>query len=104
MARALVTAAEAPLSMMEEFLDTARLLSRISEIGSIMAISDAGVGLAFCRSAIYGASLNVYINTKLMKDRKKAEALNKKASDIIAEADGIIVPAYTAIAVNLKGE
>ncbi len=104
MAKALVIAAEAPLSMMEQLLETAKLLSRISEIGSMLAISDAGVGLAFCRSAIYGSSLNVYINTKLMKDRARAESMNKKADDIIAEADKIIIPAYTAIAANLKGE
>jgi formiminotetrahydrofolate cyclodeaminase len=90
--------------MMEQLLETAKLLSRISEIGSMLAISDAGVGLAFCRSAIYGSSLNVYINTKLMKDRARAESMNKKADDIIAEADKIIIPAYTAIAANLKGE
>ena len=104
MAKALKDAAIAPLEMMDELLATAKLLSRISEIGSMMAISDAGVGLSFCRSAIYGASLNVYINTKLMKDRTTAEEFNKKASDIIAEADAIIIPAYNAISSNLKGE
>ena len=30
------------------------------------AISDAGVGAAFCKAALKGASLNVYINTKSM--------------------------------------
>lgn len=104
MAKALKDAATAPLEMMDELLNTAKLLSRISEIGSMMAISDAGVGLSFCRSAIYGASLNVFINTKLMKDRTTAEAFNKKASDIMSEADAIIVPAYNAISANLKGE
>ena len=104
MARALYDAASAPLQMMELLLETARLLSRISEIGSMLAISDAGVGLSFCRSALYGASLNVYINTKLMKDRATADSMNKKVSDILNEADGIIVPAYNAIAANLRGE
>ena len=104
MARALADAAKAPLEMMELLLETAKLLSRISEIGSMLAISDAGVGLAFCRAAIYGASLNVYINTKLMKDRNMADTMNKKAADIISQADGIIVPSYNAISTNLKGE
>ncbi len=104
MARALKEAAEAPLEMMEQLLETAKLLSRISEVGSILAISDAGVGLSMCRAATYGASLNVYINTKLMKDRALAESMNKKTKEILAEADKIIIPAYTAIESNLRGE
>ena len=104
MARALKDAASAPLEMMEALLETGKLLSRISEIGSMLAISDAGVGLSLCRSALYGASLNVYINTKLMKDRATAEAMNKRTKELIEEADRIIVPAFNAIAVNLRGE
>ena len=104
MAKALLDAANAPLSMMEELLSTAKLLSRISEIGSVMAVSDAGVGLSFCRSAMYGASLNVFINTKLMKDRAMAASMNRKASELLSEADAIIVPAFNAISSNLKGE
>ncbi|MCR5098213.1 MAG: cyclodeaminase/cyclohydrolase family protein [Lachnospiraceae bacterium] len=104
MARALRDAATAPLEMMELLLETAALLSRISEIGSMLAISDAGVGLACCRAALYGASLNVFINTKLMKDRTLADDMNRRVDEIIKEADAIIVPAYNAISVNLKGE
>ncbi len=104
MARALRDAAQAPLDMMEQLLETGKLLARISEIGSMLAISDAGVGLSLCRSAIYGASLNVYINTKLMKDRAMAEDMNKKTAKLIEEADKVIVPAYNAISVNLRGE
>ena len=37
-----------------------------------------------------GASLNVFINTKSMANREKAEALNKKAEDMLAT--------YTAMA------
>ena len=44
--------------------------------GSTLAISDAGVGAAFCKAALQGASLNVYINTKSMKNREYAEELN----------------------------
>ena len=79
MAKALVTASEAPLSMME-------LIDRISVIGSRIAISDAGVGITMCEAAMKGASLNVFINTKLMKDRELAEDMNFKADKMLAEA------------------
>lgn len=69
MAKALVTASEAPLSMMELILEAMKLIDRISVIGSRIAISDAGVGITMCEAAMKGASLNVFINTKLMKDK-----------------------------------
>ena len=48
-----------------------------------LAISDAGVGAAFCKAALQGASLNVYINTKSMANREYAEELNKKADAML---------------------
>ena len=86
MAKALVTASEAPLSMMELILEAMKLIDRISVIGSRIAISDAGVGITMCEAAMKGASLNVFINTKLMKDRELAEDMNFKADKMLAEA------------------
>ena len=51
--------------------------------GSALAISDAGVGVAFCKAALKGASLNVYINTKSMKNREYAEELNAKCDAML---------------------
>ena len=63
-----------------------KLIDRISVIGSRIAISDAGVGITMCEAAMKGASLNVFINTKLMKDRELAEDMNFKADKMLAEA------------------
>ena len=41
-----------------------------------MAVSDVGVGVQFVRTALLGAVMNVYINTKSMKDRGTAGELN----------------------------
>ncbi len=49
-----------------------------------MAISDVGVGVQFVRAALLGAVMNVYINTKSMKVRKKAEELNAYADSMVA--------------------
>ena len=63
-----------------------KLIDRISVIGSRIAISDAGVGITMCEAAMKGASLNVFINTKLMKDRELAEDMNFRADKMLAEA------------------
>ena len=84
--REAITASEAPLSMMELILEAMKLIDRISVIGSRIAISDAGVGITMCEAAMKGASLNVFINTKLMKDRELADDMNFKADKLLAQA------------------
>ena len=41
------------------------------------------VMFAMCKAALRGASLNVYINTGMMKDRDRAEKLDKEAEEIL---------------------
>ncbi len=85
MEKALVTASETPLALMEKTLEAMKLLDRLSVIGSNLAISDVGVGIQMMRSALLGASLNVFINTKMMKNRVVADEMNQKAEAMIAE-------------------
>ena len=42
-------------------------MKEFAEKGSRIALSDAGVGATLLKSALQGASLNIYINTKSMK-------------------------------------
>ena len=87
MEEALVTASEAPLHMMANIMEAMHLIHRIAEIGSRMAISDAGVGIQCCMAAMHGASLNVFINNKSMKNREVAEDMNRRADALIKEAE-----------------
>ena len=49
-----------------------------------MAVSDVGVAVQFTRTALLGAVMNVYINTKSSKNReKKAEEINQNAKRMI---------------------
>ena len=43
--------------------------------GSRLAVSDAGCGAAIVKSALQAASLNVFINTKTLRDRELAERM-----------------------------
>ena len=73
-------ACSVPMEIMEKCCETIELLQEFAEKGSAMVISDAGVGAELCKAALRGASLNVYVNTKSMKDREYALALNAKAN------------------------
>ncbi|MBR6222287.1 MAG: cyclodeaminase/cyclohydrolase family protein [Lachnospiraceae bacterium] len=87
MAKALKEASEAPLYLMEKIMESIEILDRLSVIGSRIAISDVGVGVQFAKAALNGASLNVFINTKLMKDRELAEKLNHRANELIEKGN-----------------
>ena len=97
MAKALVTASEAPLSMMELILEAMKLIDRISVIGSRIAISDAGVGITMCEAAMKGASLNVFINTKLMKNIDVAEDMNTKADELVITGNELADKIYDRV-------
>ena len=97
MERALIAASEAPLSMMEVIVEAIGLIERISVIGSRLAISDAGVGVQMCKAALNGASLNVYINTKLMKDTDVADDMNTRADELIIRGNQMADEVYDRV-------
>lgn len=93
MEEALRVASETPLEIMRKCAEAIDVIEGFAAKGSKLALSDAGVGVLFCKAALAGASLNVFINTKAMKDRARAEKLNAEADGLLtryeAKADGI---------------
>lgn len=84
METALREACRVPLEIMGTSIEVMELLKVLEEKGSRLAVSDAGVGILFAKTALEGASLNVFINTRMMKDRHRAEELNQRADAWIA--------------------
>ena len=82
MEAALVGACEVPLEIMRTCAEAIDLIETFAEKGSKIAISDAGVGATLLKSALQGASLNIYINTKSMADKKAATSYNKEADEL----------------------
>ncbi|MGN0161431.1 MAG: cyclodeaminase/cyclohydrolase family protein [Lachnospiraceae bacterium] len=85
MAVVLRDACEVPMEIMRKCCESIELIEEFAAKGSVIALSDAGVGAAFCKAALLGASLNVFINTKSMEDRVLAESLNREANAMIEE-------------------
>lgn len=102
MENALYEASVVPMSIMETVLAAAKELEVLVEKGSKLAVSDVGVGILFAQAAIKGASLNVYINTKSMKDRERAAALDAKADAIIAEGAALKARIYSGVLAAIK--
>lgn len=79
----LLAASLVPLQMMEKTSAVLDVLELLEDKGSRMAVSDVGVAVQFARAALNGAVMNIYINTKSMKNLEKAKELNEKAGKLI---------------------
>lgn len=85
MEAALKEACSVPVEIMEKAMECITLHEAFCEKGTAIAISDVGVGVEFVKAALKGASLNVFINTKLMKDTAYAGRVNQRAEEMLAE-------------------
>ncbi len=81
---ALRLAASAPMRVLERCCEAIELIEGFAEKGTIVALSDAGVGALLCKAAMQGSALNVYINTSSMRDKACAAELNARADALLA--------------------
>ena len=102
MESALREACRVPLEIMEVSIEVMELLQVLEEKGSRLAVSDAGVGILFAKTSLEGASLNVFINTRLMKDRKYAEELNQRAEAWIARGRTLEQQVYHGVLEKIR--
>ena len=85
MEECLVTTGSLPLLIMKKCCEGIDLTREFAEKGSALAISDAGCSASFLKAALEAAALNVFINTKYMKNRENAEKMEKQAEVMIRE-------------------
>lgn len=102
MEAALYDASIVPLEIMEKVLLALGHLRVLEEKGSRLAVSDVGAAVLFGRAALEGASLNVYINTKMMKDRERAECLNGRADSMIVQARRLEEEIYAGVLEKIR--
>ena len=81
--RCLRLAADAPMQVLRCACDGIELHQRLSDKCSALVISDVATGAVMCWSAMYGAAVNVRVNTRLMKDREYAAQLDKEVDSLM---------------------
>lgn len=104
MGAALKEACAVPLEIMRKCAEAIRLHEEFAAKGSRLAVSDAGVGVIFCKAALFGASLNVYINTSAMKDKAAAAAYNQEADALLTEYGPLADRIFDSVKKYLKKE
>ena len=103
MESALRTVCSVPMDILRACAEAVDIIEEFAAKGSRLAVSDAGCGAILCKAAMQAASLNIYINTKSMKDRDCARALEAEADGLLArytlKADEI----YTSVLNGIRG-
>ena len=100
--RELVHAAAVPFEIMEKCARAIELSAIVAEKGSKLVVSDAACAINTCMSALKCASLNVYINTKFMKDKEKAFELNEKADKLISDSSELADKVFCEVMNSMK--
>lgn len=84
--KASAAACEAPLRICALCCEGIETVGLLAEKGSSLAVSDAGCAAALLRGALESAAMNVFINTRTMKDRETAERMNRLCLTMLAQA------------------
>lgn len=97
MEQCLRDAAAVPLEIFDLCCECIELQRAFADKGSPIILSDAATGAVFCWSAMYGAAINVKVNTKWMRDRAYAENLNLHVDEAMARYRPIAEKVYQDI-------
>jgi formiminotetrahydrofolate cyclodeaminase len=97
--QATLNASGAPADMVRACAQAIELLEEMEQKGSVMLLSDVGCGALLCRAAMESAALNVFVNTKSLKDRAAAQRLEGEIDGLLAE----YLPRAQAVARRVTG-
>lgn len=104
MEKATLDAATAPKEILEDIYSLVPIIEDLSVMGSRLAISDVAVAASCVRAAMEGCVLNVYINTKSMKNREVAVAMNKEVKAMVEDGVSRMNKVYLKISDSLYTE
>ena len=86
-----------PVKIMELCCQGLDAVKVFADKGSRLAVSDAGCGAVCLKAALQAASLNVYINTKSLKDRECADAMNAKCEEMLTKYCALADEIYESV-------
>lgn len=104
MLQALIVAAEPPLKIAQTATKILTQLNEMKEYSSKSLLSDIGSGTALAEAALKASVLNVYENTRMMKDQAEADRLNQATDETLAAGLKISASLYPAMQKAARGE
>lgn len=80
---ALQGAIDAPMEILSRCCEAAVLFEELEQKGSRMLLSDVGCAALLCRAAMECAALNVFVNTRALRDRQEAAEIDAEVDDML---------------------
>lgn len=74
-----------PFEMMKCCCEALDLLEEMLDKGNTMLVSDVGCGALCCKAALAGASLNIFVNIKLLKDKSQIIDMEAETDEMLNE-------------------
>ncbi len=99
---ATVTACAVPMHIMELCCQALEYVAVFAAKGSRLAVSDAGCAAVCCKAGLQAASLNVFINTKSLKNRAVAEEMNAKANGMLDKYCALADEIFASVRANFN--
>ena len=99
---ALKLACTVPLDIMRACAKAIELHKEFAEKGNLLAISDVGVGVAFCKASMMGASLNLFINTQSMTEKDYAASIESEADNLLKKYCPIADRIYNSVVARIR--
>ena len=99
---ATITACAVPMHIMELCCQALEYVAVFAAKGSRLAVSDAGCAAVCCKAGLQAASLNVFINTKSLKNRTVAEEMNVKANGMLEKYCALADEIFASVRANFN--
>lgn len=99
---ATITACAVPMHIMELCCQALEYVAVFAAKGSRLAVSDAGCAAVCCKAGLQAASLNVFINTKSLKNRTVAEEMNAKANGMLDKYCAMADEIFASVRANFN--
>ncbi len=82
-------ACSVPMEIMRKSYEGIKILKRMGEIGSMLAISDVGCGVVFMKAALISGKLNVIINLNTIKDQDFVRSTKEEMEHLVSDGSKI---------------
>lgn len=83
--KCLLLAAKSPMNIFDKTKRVIEIDERIATIGSLISVSDAATSVMLASGTLYGAYINIKVNTRLMKDKEKAMDIENEYKVLLDE-------------------
>jgi formiminotetrahydrofolate cyclodeaminase len=82
---------------MRKAFEGIKIHQRMGDIGTLIAISDVGCGVAFLKAALISAQLNVIINLNTIKDQTFVDTVTEEMNRLLNEGSTIADETLTRV-------